>query len=51
MNDHNQPADELPEPTYWWCNSCGNEVDDETVDCCDDGENEPSYDGAEGPIS
>ena len=34
------------EPAYWWCNSCGEEVDDETAECCDDGENEPSYDPA-----
>ena len=32
------------EPAYWWCNSCGEEVDgDETAECCDDGEIVPSY--------
>lgn len=36
--------DTEPEPTYWFCNSCGEEVDDESADCCDDGEIEPSYD-------
>ncbi|MFG3509673.1 hypothetical protein ACGF5F_29695 [Streptomyces sp. NPDC047821] len=38
-------ADEA-EPTYWFCNSCGEEVQDQFEDCCDDGENEPSYEGA-----
>ncbi|MFE9391675.1 hypothetical protein [Streptomyces sp. NPDC006784] len=32
------------EPVYWWCNSCGEEVQDETAECCDDGEIVPSYD-------
>jgi len=36
--------DDDREPVYWWCNSCGEEVPDETFECCDDGENEPSYD-------
>ncbi|MGW2720838.1 hypothetical protein [Streptomyces sp. NPDC001492] len=36
--------DEDREPAYWFCNSCGDEVDDETSECCDDGEIEPSYD-------
>jgi hypothetical protein len=31
-------------PVYWWCNSCGDEVEDETAVCCDDGEIEPGYD-------
>lgn len=35
-------ADE--EPVYWFCNSCGEEVDDEHAECCDDGENEPAWD-------
>lgn len=35
-------ADE-PEPVYWFCNSCGDEVEDETVDCCVNGEIEPAY--------
>ncbi|MFI6979331.1 hypothetical protein ACIBSV_12195 [Embleya sp. NPDC050154] len=38
-----QPDDGDIEPTYWFCNSCGDEVD-ETDECCDDGEIEPSYD-------
>jgi predicted amidophosphoribosyltransferase len=33
-----------PDPAYWWCNSCGNEVDDQFAECCDDGENEPAWD-------
>ncbi|MGW0468267.1 hypothetical protein ACWDX6_23825 [Streptomyces sp. NPDC003027] len=32
-----------PEPVYWFCNGCGDEVQDETAECCDDGEIEPSY--------
>jgi hypothetical protein len=32
------------EPVYWFCNSCGEEVDDETSECCEDGEIEGSYD-------
>lgn len=32
------------EPVYWFCNSCGEEVRDEFAECCEDGENEPSYD-------
>lgn len=37
--------DTEPEPAYWFCNSCGEEVDgDETAECCDDGEIEPSWD-------
>lgn len=31
-------------PVYFFCNSCGEEVQDENADCCDDGEIEPSYD-------
>jgi hypothetical protein len=31
------------EPVYWFCNSCGEEVD-ETSECCEDGEIEGSYD-------
>ena len=34
------------DPVYWFCNSCGEEVD-EHAECCIDGENEPSYDQAE----
>lgn len=33
-----------PEPVYWFCNSCGDEVDGEFAECCDDGEIEPSCD-------
>ncbi|MFE5863176.1 hypothetical protein ACFQ77_21895 [Streptomyces virginiae] len=36
--------DPEPEPVYWFCNSCGEEVEDETAECCADGEIEPSYD-------
>ena len=39
-------TDEDREPAYWSRNSCGAEVDAETAECCDDGENEPSYDEA-----
>lgn len=36
---------EEPEPVYYFCNSCGEEVDGETVaECCEDGEIEPSWD-------
>lgn len=37
-----QPVE--PEPVYWFCNSCGEEVEDEAAECCVDGEIEPSYD-------
>jgi hypothetical protein len=37
-------TDELPEPAYYFCNGCGEEVDDEAAECCIDGEIEPSYD-------
>jgi hypothetical protein len=40
----NPMTDEDREPVYWFCNSCGEEVADETDECCDDGEIEPSYD-------
>ena len=36
--------EEERQPVYWFCNSCGEEVGDEFDQCCDDGENEPSYD-------
>lgn len=36
--------DEERTPIYWWCNSCGEEVDDEFAECCDDGEIEAEYD-------
>jgi len=39
--------DEEPTPVYFFCNSCGEEVEDETSNCCDDGEIEPSYDEGE----
>jgi hypothetical protein len=32
------------EPVYWFCNSCGEEVEAEHQECREDGENEPSYD-------
>lgn len=35
------------EPVYWFCNGCGEEVQDEADECCLDGENEPSYDEGE----
>lgn len=35
--------EEEPEPVYWFCNSCGDEVD-EADECCPDGEVEPAYD-------
>ncbi|AWN05268.1 hypothetical protein SEA_IBANTIK_44 [Streptomyces phage Ibantik] len=36
-------SDEEPTPVYYFCNSCGEEVEDEAAECCDDGEIEPSY--------
>lgn len=46
MKEIAEEADEEVErePVYWFCNSCGEEVPDEHASCCDDGENEPSYD-------
>ncbi|WP_328313062.1 hypothetical protein OG432_24285 [Streptomyces sp. NBC_00442] len=45
MNDSaNEPAVDDRTPVYWWCNGCGDEVDGELADCCDDGEIEPGYD-------
>ncbi|MFE0101180.1 hypothetical protein [Streptomyces sp. NPDC059009] len=38
-----------PEPVYWWCNGCGEEVQDEADDCCDSGEIVPSYDDGTAP--
>lgn len=32
------------EPAYFWCNSCGDEVQDEADECCEDGEIVASYD-------
>lgn len=34
------------EPAYFFCNSCGEEVEDEAAECCVDGEIEPSYEPA-----
>lgn len=36
--------DDDREPVYWFCYSCGEEVDDQFAECCPDGENEPSWD-------
>lgn len=41
-------GDEEREPVYYFCNSCGENYDDEVPECetegCIDGEIEPAYD-------
>jgi hypothetical protein len=37
-------TEEERQPVYFFCNSCGEEVEDEASICCDDGEIEPSHD-------